>query len=256
MKRNSVGLAPLMIGLAMLAGCSLIAPNTAAVSYNTELDTIGGLGAGSPVIYAGKPIGSVTSIGWKFNGDSKVNFEVQDQYASDVHQDSIMVLHADTMPPALDLYNSNPSSPAAAPGSKIDGASSQRELAAIIAAHGVSALTSSLVGVTGALSSVPSAPGSPSAAPPAVTIDQLQKELAAVQAQANANGSANTAATAAQLQSLNQQIQSLQQALIKQGSSPQAQQLRDEINQLARTLATPMTPPSASAGTPVTPPVH
>lgn len=212
------------------------------MSYVTELDTTHGLASGSPVTYGGTTVGSVSGLGWKLNGDSKIDFEVQDDYATRVHQDSIMVLHADTGPPALDLYSPNPNSPVAAPGAKIDGASSQGELSAMLAARGLS----SILGAAGALSSVPSAPGALPTSP-AMTLDQLQRQLAAVQAQAAANGPVNTAATAAQLHSLNQQVQTLQQEMIKQGTSPQAQQLRDEIDQLAHTLTTPMTPPPPGA---------
>ncbi len=240
----------------MLSGCSASASGASAVSFVTELDTANGLASGAPVTYGGNPIGSVSGIGWKLNGNSQVSFDVQYEYAQNVHQDSIMVLHSDAGPPALDLYNPSPQGAVARHGSKIDGVSSQRELAAILAARGASAVTSALAGVAGALGSAPTAPGAPPGTPPAVTIDQLQRQLAAVQAQAAANGSANTAATAAQLHSLNQQVQTLQQELIRQGSSPQAQQLRDEIDKLAHTLTTPPALPPSSSGTLVAPRVY
>lgn len=247
---RAVGLL-LIVCLATLSGCGASASGASAVSYVTELDATHGLTSGSPVTYGGATVGSVTGTGWKLNGDSKIDFEVQNDYALRVHQDSIMVLRADAAP-QLELYSPNPNSPVAAPGAKIDGASSSGELSAMLAARGFS----SLIGAAGALSSVPPAPGSPPASP-AMTLDQLQKQLAAVQAQAAANSSANTAATAAQLQALNQQVQTLQQEIIKQGNSPQAQQLRDEIDQLAHTLTTPMTPPpSGGASTLVTPRVY
>ncbi len=249
---RAAGLVVILACLPMLSGCGASASGASAVSYVTELDATRGLASGAPVIYGGTTIGSVTGIGWKLNGDSKIDFEVQYDYATRVHQDSIMVLRSDTGPPELDLYSPNPSSPVAASGAKIDGASSQGELSAMLAARGFS----SILGAAGALSSVPPAPGSPPTSPP-MTLGQLQKQLAAVQAQAAANGSANTTATAAQLHSLNQQVQTLQQELIKQGASPQAQQLRDEIDQLAHTLTTPMTPPPpGGSGTLVTPRIY
>ncbi|GEM_PF-1656994 len=247
---KGAGAAALMLCLAMLSGCAASASGASTIGFTTELDSTTGLAAGSPVTYDGRTIGSVSDIGWKLNGDSKVSFEVQYPEAQNVHQDSIMVLHSDAMPPALDLYNPSPNGAVAMPGSKIDGVSSQRELAALIGARGFSAVTSSLVGVAGALGSAPGA------SPPAMTLDQLQRELAAVQAQAKANAAPNTAATAAQLQALNQQVQSLQQQMVTLGSSPQAQQLRDQINQLAHTLSTLPAPPPSGSGTLVTPRVY
>ncbi|HTW90040.1 MAG TPA: MlaD family protein [Candidatus Binataceae bacterium] len=249
---RAIGLVFVLACLPLLSGCGASASGASGVGYVTELDTTHGLASGSPVTYGAKTVGSVTGLGWKLNGDSKVNFEVQNDYATRVHEDSIMVLHADTGPPALDLYSPNPSSPVAAPGAKIDGASSQGELSAMLAARGLS----SILGAAGALSSAPSAPGS-SPTSPAMTLDQIQRQLAAVQAQAAANGSANTAATAAQLRSLNQQVEALRQEIIKQGTSPQAQQLRDQIDQLAHTLTTPIAPPPPGASsTLVTPRVY
>lgn len=247
---RALGLAAAMAALAMLSGCAANASGASAVGFVTELDQTDGLANGAPVTYGGDTIGSVTGLGWKLNGDTKVEFDVQSQYATNVHQDSIMVLHAERTPPALELYNANPSGPAAAPGAKIDGASSQRELAALLGARGVAAMTSSLAGMMGALGAA--APGAP---PPTATLDQLQRQLAALQAQAAARGSANTAATAAQLHALNQQVQSLQQQAAALGASPQAQQLRDEVNQLAHTLTTPP-PPPGSGSTAVTPRVY
>lgn len=247
---GTIGWAALLIGLAMLSGCASASAGS-TVAFVTELGTTNGLAAGSPVTYGGATIGSVSDLGWKLNGDTKVSFEVQYQYAQSVHQDSIMVLHTDAGPPALDLYNPSPNGAVALPGSKIDSASSQHELAALLTARGFTAVTSSMVGVAGALGSAAGA--SP---PPAVTIDQLQRELAAVQAQAAANGSTNTAATAAQLHALNQQVQSLQQQMVTLGASPQAQQLRNEIDQLAHTLSTPPATPPSSSGTLVTPRVY
>jgi len=246
----AVGFAALVAGVAMLSGCAS-ASGASTVSFVTELDQTDGLASGSPVTYGGATIGSVTGLGWKLNGDSKVDFEVQYQYLMNVHQDSIMVLHADAASPALELYNANPNGAVAMPGSKIDGASSQRELAALLGARGVSAMTSSLAGMMGALGT-----GAPGAPPPTATLDQLQRELAALQSQAAANGTANTAATAAQLHTLNQQVQSLQQQVTALGASPQAQQLRDEIDKLAHTLAAPPGAPPASSSTLTTPRVY
>ena len=246
------GLAVLLVGLATLSGCAAGASGASTIGFVTELDATNGLAVGSPVTYAGNTVGSVSDIGWKLNGDSKVSFDVQYEYAQKVHQDSIMVLRSDVGPPSLELYDPSPNGAIAMPGTKIDGVSTQRELAALLAARGFTSVASTMAGVAGALGSTPGASGAP---PPAVTIDQLQRELAAIQAQAAANGSANTAATAAQLHALNQQMQSLKQQMTTLGASPQAQQLRNEIDQMARTLSTPPPPPS-SGSTAVTPRVY
>jgi septal ring factor EnvC (AmiA/AmiB activator) len=133
--------------------------------------------------------------------------------------------------------------------------SSQRELAALLASRGLAGFAAGLSGMMGALSPGAGTYGTSNGSP---VLDQLQKDLAALQNQAVNSGPA-TAATAGQLKTLTQQAQQLQQQLIQQGNSPQAQKLRDQLNQLMQTLAAPpapAAPPPASSGTLSVPPVH
>jgi hypothetical protein len=89
-------------------------------------------------------------------------------------------------------------------------------------------------------------------------LDQFQKNLAAIQNQAASSGPA-TAAAAGQLNSITRQTQQLEQELIRQGNSAQAQQLRDALNKLTHALASPAPsapplPPAPLSGGPGTPP--
>lgn len=245
--RRLAGLAGALMLAALAAGC---APS--GLNFTTELDATDGLASGSAVTHAGATIGSVTGLSSMLNGDSEVTFNVADRYGDSVHQDSIAVLRSDHGPPSLDVYNPDPMAPAAASGSRIQGASSQRELAMLLAGRGLAGFATSLSGMLAALSTT--APGAPPFPAGLSALDQLQRALAAWQAQAAANGATTAAASAAQLQAINQQARALEQELIRQGQTAQAQKLRDEINRLMGTLSPPPNPSGSS--TLVVPPVH
>jgi ABC-type transporter Mla subunit MlaD len=231
------------VAAAILLATSIAACSASTTGYTTELDTTGGLTSGSSVTHGGTTIGSVTATSSKINGDYDVDFDVENQFTGDIHHDSIVVLHSEGGSPSLDVYNADPTSPQAAPGAKLTGVSSQRELAAVLASKSISSLATGLSGVSGALSA-----GAPGSTPPLSgqsVLDQFQRDLATLQNQASNSGPA-TAATAGQLNSITQQTRALEQELIKQGNSPQAAQLRDALNRLTRSLANPPAPPPAA----------
>jgi len=250
------------IGAALLLSAALAACSPSANTYTTELDTTGGLTAGSAVTHGGTTIGSVTGTSSKINGDYDVDFDVQNDFAGAVHHDSIAVLHTDTGAPTIDIYNTDPNSPPADPGAKITGVSSQRELAALLASKSISSFATGLSGMMGAMSTAPpagsvspgaavspgtagssGASGGPTTPPVSAqsALDQFQKDLSTIQNQ-TANAGPATAASAAQLNSITQQTQQIENQLIQQGNSAQANQLRDALNKLTQTLANPPTP--------------
>ncbi|MGH7905710.1 MAG: MlaD family protein [Candidatus Binataceae bacterium] len=154
--RILTGVAMALMLAATLAGCG-----SSAAHFTTELDSTGALANGSAVTHAGTPIGSVTGIGWMLNGDSKVSFDVGNGYSDVIHTDSIAVLQNSAGASSLNIHNPNPMSPIAASGSRIAGASSQRELAALMATRGLVGFASSLSGMIGALNVASSGAGSP-----------------------------------------------------------------------------------------------
>jgi microcystin degradation protein MlrC len=167
-----------------------------------------------------------------------------------VLQDSIIVLRNDNGP-SLELLNTNPISLRAPAGATIEGAANEQEANLLVASRmpGFNAGLATMAGAMGAVAGMP--PGAATA--PAA--NALQQQLNAMQNWYAVNGARNAAAAAQQMQQINQSAAALERQLINQGHSAQAQQLRDQIDQLARTLAG--APPSASPpNTLVTPPVH
>jgi MlaD protein len=232
--------AVLVLGAVWLNSC-------APASFNTELSNAGSLAAGDPVTSLGATIGSVTSVSPLPDGNSGVAFDINHSDTRLVLQDSIMVLRNDHAA-SLELLNTNPISLRAAPGSTVEGAANDQEANLLVASR-MPGFSAGLAAMAGAVAAMP--PGA-ATAPAAST---LQQQLNAVQNWYAANGARNTAAVAQQLQQINQSAAALERQLINQGRSPQAQQLRNQIDQLARALAGSTTP-SAPPNTLVTPPVH
>jgi len=222
----------------------------APVSFNTELSSTGSLAPGDPVTNLGATIGSVRELDRLPDGNSKVAFDIDHSDAALVLQDSIMVLRNDNGA-SLELLNTNPVSLRAPAGATIEGAASEQEANLLVASRmpGVNVGFAMVSAATGAVAGMP--PGSTST--PAATA--LLQQLNTMRNWYTANGAANTAMAAQQLQQINQSAAALERQLINQGRSPQAQQLRNQIEQLARTLggAPPPPPPSSTYVAPAVP---
>jgi ABC-type transporter Mla subunit MlaD len=218
----------------------------APVRFNTELSSADSLTAGDPVTSLGATIGSVASVSPLADGNSGVAVDVDHSDARLVLQDSIMVLRHDNGA-SLELVNTNPISLRAPAGATIEGAANEQEENLLVASRmpGFNAGLSTMASAMGAVAGMP--PGAATA--PAA--NALQQQLNAVQNWYAVNGARNAAAATQQMQQINQSAAALERQLINQGHSAQAQQLRDQIEQLARTLAG-APPPS---NTLVTPPV-
>jgi ABC-type transporter Mla subunit MlaD len=243
-----------MKGLAFAASCAAICAAVLSacspVRFNTELSSAGSLAPGDPVTNLGATIGSVANVSPLPDGNSGIAFDVDHSDARLVLQDSIMVLRNDNGV-SLELLNTNPISLRAPTGATIEGAANEQEANLLVASKmpGFSAGLATMAGAMGAVAGMP--PGAVTA--PAA--NALQQQLNTVQNWYAVNGARNTAAAAQQIQQINQSAAALERQLINQGHSAQAQQLRDQIGQLARTLAGAPPPPSPP-NTLVTPPVH
>ena len=243
MKRLAYPGALAMIVAVWLGAC-------APVRFNTELSSADGLAPGDPVTNLGATIGSVASVSPIPDGNSGITFDVDHSDARLVLQDSIMVLRNDNGP-SLELLNTNPISLRAPAGATIEGAANEQEANLLVASR-MPGFSAGLATMTGAMGAVAGMPPGAATAPAA---NALQQQLNAMQNWYAANGARTAGAAAQQMQQINQSAAALEQQLINQGHSAQAQQLRDQVDQLARTLAG--APPSSSApNTLVTPPVH
>jgi hypothetical protein len=239
-----------------LAFALLLAAGGCAASparFYTELTRPGALGAGSPVVNLGSPIGSVSKVWPLSDGNSGVAFDVNRADADAIRRDSVMVLRDDPGGASLDVMNANPSSPTASPGTQIDGASSQSDANSLVAARNLAA------GVP-AIAMMLSAPGTGGAAALNVSPSwlALQQQIAMLQSQLLIAGVNNAGFAAQQLQQLNHNAIALERQLVAAGHSAEAEQLRRQVNALANTLTTPppalMAPGTASAPMGTTPP--
>ncbi len=210
---------------ALLISCS-------PVRFNTELSSTGNLAPGDPVTSLGARIGSVASISSLPDGNSRVDFDVAHPDARLVLQDSIMVLRPGKSS-SLELLNTNPISLRAPAGATIEGAANEQEANLLVASR--------MPGFSAGLAAIASAAGTMAAVPPGAATgpaaNALQQQLNAVQNWYVINGTRNAAALAQQLRQINQSAAALERQLINQGRTAQAQQLRDQIDQLLRTLS-------------------
>jgi hypothetical protein len=220
----------------LLLGFGLAACSSSAAHFTTELGAPGELSTGNPVVHAGTQIGEVTGVSPLAYGSSEVGFDVQEADASLVHQDSIMVL--DTQAGSLELRNPNPTSPVAAPGSRIAGASSDAEAKAIEAARGLGNYAMGLAQMLAALGPGPSAAANPGAVAP------LVQQLLAIQQSVALGAYAGSPAGRQQLDVLASQLEAVQHELARQGRTVEAQKLGDEIRRLRAAAGVSSTPPN------------
>ncbi len=238
---------------ALILCATLAAACSSAASFSTELDAADGLAPGAPVTDQGAVIGSVTAVNPLLTGGSGVNFEVDRSRADDIHQDSIMVLRTEAEGPVLDLMNLDPTSPSAPPGSVITGASSPAEANLIVAGRGVSSFVAGLAAAMAAMG------GTFQGLNTSPAFYAFQADLLQFERQLAAAGARNSAAINQQWQRLNRESAALEQQMIRAGHSAEAERLRRELEQFARTMTTlppGLTSPPAPPNTRVVPRVH
>jgi hypothetical protein len=231
-----------VVGLAaILAGAGCAAQNA---RFYTELPQPGSLAAGSPVYNLGTSIGSVASVNRLADGNAGVAFDVDPKDAVAIRRSSIMVVRDDPGGASLDVMTTDPLSPPASPGTQIDGASNQNAANSLVAAKNLAATAP-------AMAMMMTAPATNAAtANTSSAWLALQQQILALQTQMLIAGTAGTAAAAQQLAQINQSATTLEQEMIAAGNSPEAEQLRRQIDALSHTLAMPLPgtiPPTGAA---------
>lgn len=224
--RRRVALGLLVLLSAALGACSR------AASYRTELSTTRGLASGGPVMAGGTRIGQVTAIDNSAGGDSAVSFSVERAHAGDVRSASIAVLNTDPGPARLEILNPDPLAPPAPEGATIDGAISPEAARGLIAKRGIESFA---VGLAAALSGFAAG----AAAANSADWDKLQNDLLRMQRAAAANGARSAEALARQWEQVAREIAGMQQQLLREGKSAEAERLRRELESFGKTRSAP-----------------
>ena len=245
--RRSVALSALgFAAMLTVAGCA-----SQNARFYTELPQPGSLAVGSPVYNLGTSIGTVASVNRLADGNAGVAFDVDHKDAEAIRRSSIMVVRDDPGGASLDVMTSDPLSPPASPGTQIDGASNQNAANSIVAAKNLAATAP-------AMAMMMTAPATSAAtANTSSAWLALQQQILALQTQMLIAGTAGTAAAAQQLAQINQNATALEQQMVAAGNSPEAEQLRQQIEALSHTLAMPLPgtiPPTGTAPSAGAPP--
>lgn len=209
-----------------LAGCAQPA------SYATQLDTQGGLGPGDPVTHASATIGHVTAVSPLDRGDVQAEFEVDGPHTAEIHQDSIMILNDLGAAPSLDVMNVDAMSPAAAPGTRLDGASSMNEAQLYIIARGPGSYAQALQHVV----------GGNTPPPPSPAVLQMQQMMAQISQQTLAAAAATSPATRYQMNQAAREAAGVERQLLRNGKSEQAERLRATVGGTMPGLSAPANP--------------
>lgn len=211
----------------LLGGCAAAAPSR----FTTQLDTTGGVGPGDPVTHVGATIGRVTGVAPLSAGDSEIAFEVDHSHASEIREDTIMVLARRNGAPALDAFNSEAMSPAAPAGFPLDGASNQTELQLFLAARGPGSYGQMIADLV-KQSNAPSAPPSPEEAQMQSLFNQISQRTLAVAA-------AGSPATHMQLDQARRDAEGVIRQLRRNGKSEEADRLQQQVDTTLSGVGTP-----------------
>lgn len=227
-----------IISIARISLCAALIGGCASARYNTELSAPDGLGPGDPVTNLGAKIGSVAGVNPLPGGNSAVAFDIDYGDQRLVLQDSIMILRKDTVTPSLELLNTNPISVRAPAGAVIEGASNEAEANLLMASHGLPGFNAGIAAMMGALASAPNMPPPPAAAA-TQGLNVLQQQMAAWQAWYAAASAQNMVVAQQQVRQMSQSVDALERQLIRAGKTPEAQRLRQDFENFARSVTAP-----------------
>lgn len=221
----------ILTAVTVLGGCAAAAPSR----FSTQLDTTGGIGPGDPVIHANTTIGSVTGVAPLSGGDSEIAFEVDHSHASEIREDTIMLLTTQGGAPALEAFSTDVSSPAAPSGFPLDGASSENELQMFLAARGGGSVGQELAELLKPLNTTP--PGG--SAPPSPAEAQMMSLFMQLSQRTVAAAGASSPMTQAQLEQMRREAEGVERQLRRDGKTAEADRLQQQIDATLSGVGTP-----------------
>src|SRR5271155_853035 len=228
-----------------LSGCAAAAPSR----FSTQLDTTGGIGPGDPVIHANATIGSVTGVAPLSGGDSEIGFEVDHSHASEIRQDTIMVLTGQGGAPALEAFSTDIMSPAAPSGFPLDGASSSNEVQLFLAARGGGSVGQELAALLKPLDTTLPA----GSAPPSASAAQMQSLFTQLSQQTIAATAGSSPIAHAQLDQMRREAEGVERQLRRNGNTAEADRLQQQVGAPLGVVSTPpntLTVPRPNSSTP------
>jgi hypothetical protein len=210
------------LALAMVICATLGACTSPPVDFTTQLDHPGGLGPGDPVIHGATEIGSVTGVSQLGDGDSEISFQIEGNRARDVHQDAIMLLNTRPGTPSLEVMNQDAMVSAAAPGSRLDGASDMYQAQLILMSRGPGSLATALA----------NASSSSNTQPPSPAAQQMQQMFSQITQQTTAMAMAIAPPNPSAVANMQSDAQAVERQLTRNGKTDQAARVRQQMNQM------------------------
>ena len=229
-KQVSLAIALGILALTGLGGCAAAAPSR----FSTQLDTTGGIGPGDPVIHASATIGSVTGVAPLSGGDSEIGFEVDHSHASEIRQDTVMMLTTQGGAPALEAFSTDISSPAAPSGFPLDGASSPYELQLFLASRGGGSVGQELADLLKQPNTAP-----PGNAPPSPAEAQMLSLFTQLSQRTIAAAASSSPMTHAQLEQMRREAEGVERQLRRDGKTAEADRLQQQIDATLSGVGTP-----------------
>ncbi|MBV8136604.1 MAG: MCE family protein [Deltaproteobacteria bacterium] len=208
---------------AALMGCAAASPNYYSATFNQP----DGLGPGDPVRHGSTQIGSVTTISAAGSGGAQVSVQIDQEYASLVYVDSILILQGAGATPSLELFTPGTESSKAADGAQLYGASNDNQTQMLTTILGPEALGNRYAQFINRYA--------PPQAAPSPGASVLQNQLMDIFRQTLTMTSAlstSTQAGRAQMDQFRDDADTVARQLDAHGQTAQASQLRAEIAQM------------------------
>jgi len=219
----------------MLLAIALLGCAANPVQYSASFNQPDGLGPGDAVQHAGATIGSVSTIAPGAGGGAQVTVQVDHDYASSTHADSILILQGAGASPSLELMTPNTLSAGAADGAQLYGASNEDQAQMLTQILGPESIGNHYSQIINRYAGPQPSPS------PGATVLQSQLMGILQQALSAASAVSNTTPTGrAQMDQFRDNAEAVAAQLEAHGRTTEAAQLRAQVAALPQ----PPTPPN------------